>query len=422
MWENVQLKRYIERKLPQSSEHALVLLTGARQSGKTTCLRKFYPELAYYNLDAIEYREQLSAISSFQWASEVGDAVLDEIQKEPSLFDKIKFAFDEGGLNFSVLSGSAQILLLKKIRETFAGRIQIRELFPLLLSELIHAGKDHINEPIIAELTGVQNIAEILSEKNPVLLGENWDLSIKAENYLIQWGGMPPLLHIKKEEDKKNWLKDYAVAYLERDLRDLTNLNDLKPFSRFQKLSALRAASLLSYSELSRDSGIAVETARRYLEYLRISYQAFLIQPYHKNLTSQLVKTPKLFWFDNGILRTLSGMGFEIQTGQLFENYVASEIMKLLRTSKSDAELSFYRTRSGMEVDFCIESPNGFMAMEVKNRNKFSASDFSLLKRLAVSSGTSWSGGILIYRGNKIECFDKKLNLWAISSCRLFGK
>ena len=421
MLENLQIKRYVENNLPASSEHTLVLFTGARQTGKTTSLKKVYKDLSYFNLDALEYREQLSSISSFSWANEVGNAVLDEIQKEPSLFDKIKFAYDSGDLRFSVLSGSAQILLLKKIKESLAGRMQIWELFPFMLSELIHTSEKNIKEPVFSELIKAENISVVLSKKNKILLGKNWDESINTENYLLRWGGMPSLIHIRDNDKKKYWLKDYSITYLERDIRDLANLNDLKPFTRFQKLSALRTTGLLSYSDLSRDSGISIETTRRYLEYLRISYQAFLIQPYHRNLTSQLVKTPKLYWFDIGILRTLSGIGFDLINGQIFENYVASEIMKYLRSSKSEAKLSFYRTRSGMEVDFCIESPNGFMGIEVKNRKTFAQSDFSSLKQLARASKQSWSGGILVYRGNEIFCFHKKLKLWAIPSCRLFA-
>ena len=144
MWENIQVNRLINTSLPRKDEHIIVLLTGARQTGKTTLLRSVYPDLSYYNLDALEFREQLNRISSFAWARDVGDAVIDEIQKEPDLMNKIKFAYDEGELNFTALSGSAQILLLKSIKETLAGRILLLELFPLMLSEIIHGQETEI--------------------------------------------------------------------------------------------------------------------------------------------------------------------------------------------------------------------------------------------------------------------------------------
>ncbi|MCK4676657.1 MAG: DUF4143 domain-containing protein [Bacteroidales bacterium] len=230
---------------------------------------------------------------------------------------------------------------------------------------------------------------------------------------------MASLIHITDPQNRRFWLKDYATAYLERDLADLASLNDLKPFRKFQQISALRAANLISYTELAKDAGIGVETARRYLEYLRISYQAFLLQPYRKNLTSSLIKTPKLYWFDNGLLRHLSGLGFGIDSGQLFENYVASELMKFIRTNRLDVKLTFYRTRSGMEIDFILETANGLIAIEVKNRNSVSQSDFTNMKRLAEAAGNEWLGGILVYRGNKVQQFNKLL--WAIPSCRLFN-
>jgi predicted AAA+ superfamily ATPase len=264
------------------------------------------------------------------------------------------------------------------------------------------------------------NIDEILAPQPAVLLGDSWQKSKEAEEWLLKWGGMPPLIHISDEQERKLWLRDYSTTYLERDLGDLANLNDLKPFRKFQRMAALRSANLLSYSELSKDSGIGVETARRYLEYLRISYQAFLVQPYHTNLTSSLVKTPKLFWVDNGMLRYLSEYGFTLDSGQLYENYIASELLKFIRTNALETRLTFYRTRSGMEIDFILETENGLIAIEVKNRETVTSSDFSSLVRLAESSGKSWIGGLVAYRGNNIQQFRE--NLWAVPSCRLFSK
>ncbi len=420
MWENIQVNRLISKKLPQTHERTIVLLTGARQTGKTTLLKYTYPELSYFNLDAVEFREQLSHISSFAWAREVGDAVIDEIQKEPELINKIKFAFDEGALNFTALSGSAQVILLKKTKETLAGRIQILELFPLMLSELIHAQEEKIHDSLIGRLISPSSSSsDILNKLPAVLLGEKWDKAITAEEYLLKYGGMPALIHIPEPDKKANWLQDYSAAYLERDLNDLVRLNDLMPFRTFQQLAALRSAHLLSYSELARDAGIGTETARRYLEYLRLSYQTVLLQPYHKNLTSRLVKTPKIYWLDNGLLRQLAGYGFDLMNGEIYENYVAAELVKLLRTMKSDASLSFYRTRSGMEVDFCIEIHGRLIGIEVKNRKTINKSDYTSLNKLKEATGKEWLAGLVVYRGNEIKEISEKI--WSVPSCRLFS-
>lgn len=419
MWENKQISRKLTKLLPDDSGRQLLLLTGARQTGKTTLVRKHYKDIPYYNLDAMEYRDQLSSISTFRWAKEVGVSVIDEIQKAPELFDKIKYSYDDGSLNFSVLTGSSQILLLRKVQETLAGRAFLLELFPFMLSELVDPEALKSGNSLFEELIGTTNIDEIFEALDSVLFGETLDIAVRSEEWLNTWGGMAPLIHLPGLDEKRFWLKDYAVAYLERDLADLASLNDLKPFRKFQQMAALRTANLISYTELAKDSGIGIETARRYLEYLRISYQAFLLQPYHKNLTSSLVKTPKLFWFDNGLLRHLSGFGFDIDSGQLYENYVAAEMMKMIRTSRLDTHLYFYRTRSGMETDFILEKKEGFLAIEVKNRDTVSLPDFAKIKRLADADSARWCGGIVVYRGNKIRKFGH--NLWAVPSFRLFS-
>jgi len=322
-------------------------------------------------------------------------------------------------LKFSVLTGSSQILLLKKVRETLAGRITLRELFPFMLCELINPDGIKSGSVLLSRLITEKNPDETFAAKDSVLIGKAWNLAKSAEDRLNVWGGMAPLIHIGDPQNRRFWLKDYATAYLERDLADLASLNDLKPFRKFRQIAALRAANLISYTELAKDSGIGIETARRYLEYLRISYQTFLLQPFRKNLTSSIIKTPKLYWFDNGLLRHLSGFGFEIDTGQLFENYVASELMKFIRTNRLDINLTFYRTRSGMEIDFILETNNGIIAIEVKNRDSVSLSDFTNIKRLAGAAGEEWLGGIVVYRGNKIRQFNH--GLWAVPASRLFS-
>jgi predicted AAA+ superfamily ATPase len=139
-WEKIQVQRMSGSVLPEGSDKGIVLITGARQTGKTTLVKGQYASLPYYNLDSMELRHQLTEISAFDWGRDVGNAVIDEIQKAPSLLEKIKFGYDEGGLTFSVLTGSSQIMLLKNVRESLAGRIEIHELFPFIFCEL--------NEPI----------------------------------------------------------------------------------------------------------------------------------------------------------------------------------------------------------------------------------------------------------------------------------
>ena len=370
------------------------------------------------NLDSPENRESVRAISSDSWAKSVGNAIIDQAQKEPVIFEKVKYAYDGGGISFCLLLGSSQILLLKKIRESLAGRVSIYELWPLLMSELYwEADSVAIQPPLLDRFFSKDFFTRILSGLPEVLLGKTDTRYLEAENYLLQWGGMPALLPLPDEERWK-WLRDYEYTYLERDLADLARLNDLMPFRTFQKLSALRSGKLLNYSEIARDASVSVDTARRYLEYLRLSYQTFLLQPYHKNITSSVIKTPKIYWLDVGLLRQLSGFRGPL-TGEVYETIVVSEIIKWMKTAQKNGEAYFYRTRSGMELDLLLQTESGIIGMEIKARNSYASVDYGAMKEIASALGKEWRGGLLISPGDVIRKIADP-DIWAIPSRRLF--
>lgn len=418
MYADYFLPRVLSSRLPESTARRVVVVTGARQTGKTTLCRRTYGQLRYISLDAPENRDALRELSTVAWADTVGNAVIDEAHKEPSVFDKVKYAFDDGKISFTVLTGSSQILLLKKIRESLAGRAFFYELWPLMQCELRTSSKStEPSPPLLERFFSSESVTDILSKARETLLEEEDYPSRKAEDHILKWGGMPALLDLS-EDERWQWLKNYGYTYLERDLTDLARMADLMPFRKFQRLSALRSGMLLNYSEIARDAGISVDTARRYLEYLRISYQTILLQPYYRNLTSSMVKTPKLFWVDVGIWRQLTGYKGEI-TGQLYETMVVGEMIKWLRTSQCEAELYFYRTRSGMEVDLLLETPAGLIGIEIKSRATVSQKDVAPLRALSKTLAGKWRGGLVLYRGNQISSFDSS-NIWALPSRRLF--
>jgi len=418
MSENILKQRFLEGLLPDPGTNRLVLLTGARQTGKTTLARYRYPELRYVNLDAPENRDFVAQTPTPTWARGVGCAVLDEAQKAPVVFEKVKYAFDAREITFSVLLGSSQILLLKRIRESLAGRVAVFELFPLMLCELLggYPGSS-LRAPLLDRFFSPGSVDRILSERPALLPPEKDVLSAEAEKYLLTWGGMPALLHLAEKERRK-WLKDYTYTYLERDIGDLARLNDLAPFRSFQKLSALRSGKLLNFSELARDAGVSADTARRYVEYLKISYQAELLPPYRKNLTSRVVKTPKLYWLDIGLLRQLSGFTGDVY-GELYETYVASELLKWIRSAQREGQLFFYRTRSGLEVDFFLETEWGIVGFEVKSRRKITGKDLRGLRAVREVLGDAWRGGVVVYLGDKLERLQN--GIWAVPSRRLFS-
>ena len=415
--ENILVNRAISRFLPDVGRRGIVVLTGARQTGKTTLVKEKYTALRYISLDSPENREFLRKVSSESWPKSVGDAVIDEAQKEPVVFEKVKYAYDGNGIRFTVLTGSSQILLLKKIRESLAGRAIICELWPLLLSELTGSGKKLVQFPLLDSLFVDRPISNLLGNLPEILLPAE-DESLKdAEEYLLQWGGMPALLTLS-EAERWRWLKDYIYTYLERDLSDLAHLTDLQPFAKFQQLSALRSGQLLNYSELARDTAIGVDTARRYLEYLRLSYQVLLLQPYYRNLTSSAIKTPKLYLLDIGILRSLSGKRGSLD-GDIYETMVVAELYKWIKTAQRNVELFFYRTRTGFEVDLLLKTEYGIFGIEIKARKKLVQSDFRQLKEIAGALGSEWRGGLVIYQGDEIRKLSEP-DIWAVPSRRLF--
>jgi uncharacterized protein len=415
MSEKIQLKpralSTVLEEVPKGPPR-LLLVTGARQTGKTTLVRELFKDRPYFNCDSLEVRDELKAVPAREWGRVVGNAVVDEVQKEPSVFEKVKYAFDEGKVRFTVLLGSSQILLMKKVRESLAGRVFVHELWPLMNGELAAKGGD-FGTPLFSKCIRSNGpIGKVLAQEPSVLVGEAKRRPQTAEEYLLRWGGMPGLLPLS-DSDREKWLRSYEYTYLEKDLGDLARLDDLEPFKKVQRLCAARSAGILSYSELARDAGVSVDTARRYLEYLRLSYQAFLLPSYHENLTSAVVKAPKVYWSDVGLLRQLTGR-WGAEEGGVVETYAVSEMHKWVRTAGERAELFYYRTRSGFEVDLLVKVEKGFLGIEIKSRAKAEPKDFTGLTALADRLGKKWLGGVCLHRGSSIEERDTKRQLWAV--------
>ena len=412
-----QAFRWLGRRLPSTGKRRLVVLTGARQTGKTTLARHLYRDLRYVSLDAIEEREAMRSLRSGSWGRAVGPAVIDEAQKEPGVFDKVKLAYDERQIAFSVLLGSSRVLLLDRVRESLAGRAFVYDLWPLMSSELRSAAGETPARPLFDRLITVPaSFAETLAAEPPRLLGDDATRHIEAFDHLAVWGGMPELLSLD-DDDRREWLRSYQQTWLERDLADLTRVSDLLPFRGLQRLAMLRTGQLLNYADLARDAAVSPATARRYLEYLRLSYQVVLLQPYARNLTSSTVKSPKLYWMDLGLLRHGARNWGEL-TGPLFETLVVSEARKWIDTLGRDTPLWFYRTRSGREVDLLVSTAGGIIGIEVKNRARVGPGDCSGLRALAETLGEEWVGGLVVHRGEDLAQLGSQL--WAVPAHRLF--
>ena len=191
------------------------------------------------------------------------------------------------------------------------------------------------------------------------------------------------------------------------------------PFKKFQTAAAHRSGQLLNYSELARDTGLSVDTARRYLRYLELSYQVLLLQPWRTNPVASVVKTPKLYWLDTGMLRCMTGQ-WEGVSGALFETWVVSEIWKWIRTTSSLCEMYFYRSHSGVETDLVLKTPRGILGLEIKMRSEVARKDFSSLRKLAALYGEAWLGGVVVNHNGKVS-FLSEPNIWTVPAHRLLS-
>lgn len=418
MRSELQLWRWATARLPDSGTRRLVLVQGARQTGKTTLVTARYPELRYVNFDAIEDRERLASVAAADWARTVGPAVLDEAQKAPWVFEKVKHAFDARRIGFTVLLGSTAPLVLDRVRESLAGRVFLHSLWPLMPSELRHEAGSPPPTPLLDRiLRGDGPIDRILADEPPTLVGDEAASRRGAVDHLATWGGMPALLPLG-EEDRRDWLRSYQQTFVERDLVDLARLEDAAPFRTFQRLAMIRTGQTLSYASIARDASVAPTTARRWLDHLVASFQTLLLPPYHENLTSEVVKAPKLHWIDVGLLRHVTQQWGPL-TGPQFESLVVAEVHKWIETTAADARLSYYRTRSGLEVDLLARTPHGLVAFEAKARADAVPSDARPMCAVGAAAGSAWRGGIVVHTGDRLAPLVPEFSVWAVPLHRL---
>lgn len=399
------IPRLLADRLPRSAPpRRLVVLTGARQVGKSTLARELYGEsLLYLNLDSPGERSRLAGVPAEGWAKTVGPAILDEVQKVPEALEKIKWAYDSGELDFSVLLGSSRILLLDQIRESLAGRVFLYELWPLTLTELATwYGSELCRRPLVAQLVEEPKRAlERLAELEGSKVGPAVGAAQSTMRHLLEWGGLPALLEYRSDE-RWEWLDAYQSTYLERDLADLARLRDLEPFVTCHRLAALRTGCLLSYSELARDAGLPVSTVRRYLRYLELSYQTQRLPAWTGNRAVRLIKSPKLIWFDLGVQRVLSGQ-LRGLTGEQYEAAQIGQILTTLQALRVKAESSFLRTAGKLEVDLILEPQDALLAFEMKNRATVRPRDAGSIERARRILGERYRAGVVVYRGDHIE-------------------
>jgi predicted AAA+ superfamily ATPase len=363
-----------------------LVLTGARQCGKTTLARFTFPEHPILSFDAPTDRAIFEKMSPQDWIEQYPRAVIDEAQKLPHIFDTFKACYDRNPEVRYVFLGSSQILLIKRIRESLAGRCAIRELYPLDLTELILAfGGDFRTPSRLCQLLQSSAPPATMHELfAPDLATSESDAGARrAWDYLTRHGGMPAIVSSSwSDDDRFEWLRDYHATYLQRDLGDLARLDRLEPFVRAQRAAALRTAQTINFAELARLSEVSPPTARQFMQYLEISYQILLLPAWFRNPEKRLAKQPKLHFLDSGIRRAILQRRGDVE-GAEFESAVVAEVCKQARSARMPVELHHLRTADRREVDLLVEREDGFFAIECKQSARVSNADFRHFRDLA---------------------------------------
>lgn len=408
------IRRYISDIIKKRIENRnIIAVTGARQTGKTTLCKEILPEnlcldYRYFLFDDPDERSRFkhNGIKILE-NIESDMIILDEIQKIPEIFEYIKYVSDtEKKKKIYILTGSSQLLLLKNIRESLAGRISIFSLFPFSLFEL-----SHNLEPVLSTIMAEQDIKRFTGRFYGYSSKKIRELMDISES-LRKFGGFPPVWEIEDAMEKRAWLKDYKKTYLEKDLTDIGGFSDVESFAAVQKMLSTRNGQLLNLSNIAKDVGLSVNTVKKYLNILKLTFQCFALEPYFENVKKRMVKSPKIYFTDIGILKAVLGEE-SVSSGVLYESYIFSELLKWKENSEEDYELFFYRTSSGMEIDFLIKKGDFILPIEVKTTLNPDRSDAKSLQIFLNEYFEDDSGiGIIVYPGKEI--YEVRKNIYAV--------
>ena len=351
----------------------IIILTGARQTGKTTLVKKGFSNYTYLSIEDPTVRSEYMQLTSAQWESLYPKAVLDEIQKLPGLFESIKAVYDQYEKTRYILLGSSQLLLLQKVKESLAGRCSIYEIFPLTIPELATSKwGDTVKDSFFQKYL----IHNKLPQLHPSFkLSPDYPGATELFDFYLTFGGYPAISDkALSDKERDEWLRNYIRTYLERDIRDLADFKNLEPFLRVQQTTALLTGKMLNYSQLAKEADITSNTAKKFINYLELSYQTISLKPWYRNPLKRLHKSPKLHYLDPGIQRTILKKQGQLN-GNEFESAIIAEIYKQTRYIDFRGEFYHLRTFDGREIDLLIEMENGYIAIEVKLTNRVNQSD-----------------------------------------------
>ena len=370
------LHRAIETTILKAEHQTkAILITGARQVGKSTTIRELYPGYTYITLDDENYAELARTDSSLFFRDIRYPVIIDEAQYAPELFRAVKRIADaDNAKGKFFLTGSQSYELMSSASESLAGRISIIEMGGLSLRELFNVD---FNRPFISDDSYIRKRSECI-----VPYSDIWSV--------IHRGSMPELLDPAR--DWEWFYRDYVRTYLERDIRRIINIKDEIKFRNFLTCLAARSGGLLVYQELANEVGIDIKTAQSWVSVITASGLVRIIHTYQNNIIKRAIKTPKLFFMDTGLLCYLTGWSNPdvlkngAMSGSIFETFVVSEILKSYSNSGSGTDsIYYYRDKDKKEIDLLIENGNTIHPVEIKKSGSVSKDwikNFSVLEKI----------------------------------------
>ena len=388
------LPRCVDAALQQAlAAMPAVVITGARQTGKSTLAHALAPdyERLYLTLDDLDVLDQAAAAPN-DLVGRAPRLTIDEIQRHPPLLRAVKRAIDTRRTRGRfLLTGSANLLLMRAVSESLAGRASYLTLWPMTRREQLGLGR-----------AGIWN--ELLEAPDEAWLDVVKAQRVAAEDWqaLARRGGYPtPAVHMSDVDERATWFAGYVRTYLERDLQDISSVTALPDLRRLMRAACHRLGQMVNQTELGRDVALPQPTVHRYLNLLETSYQLVRIPAFAVNRTKRLIKTPKLYWADTGLSLFLAGS--DAPSGAHLENLVLNDLLAWRDSRTPPAEILYWRATTGEEVDFVLEAGKHLVAIEVKATNSPRLDDARHLRTFREEYKTKARTALLLHAGERTE-------------------